>query len=184
MADAQHFVRDDVRAFLDLIEQLGRPGVEELPVAEGRQAMAALGMIAEAPPRDLAVIKNLKCPGPAGDIPVRLYDTKETREAGPVVLFLHGGGFVIGDLDIYNSVCTEICAQLDLPVVSVDYRLAPEAPFPAAPTIAKPQRAGSPPTRRNWAAFAQALCRWAIAPEATLPSSRPMLCVPSPLKYR
>ena len=133
MADTEHFVRDDVRTFLNLLEQANRPGVEELPIEEGRQGMAALNLLAEAPPRNLAVIENLSCPGPDGDIPLRLYDTRETREAGPIVLFIHGGGFVIGDLDIYHSICTEICAQLDLPVVSVDYRRAPEAPFPAAP---------------------------------------------------
>ncbi|NVD43947.1 alpha/beta hydrolase [Altererythrobacter sp. HHU K3-1] len=116
-----------------MLEQMGRPGVEDLPIAEGRQGMAAMGKLAEADPVDLAVIRDLTCPGPAGDIPLRLYDTKDTREAGPVVVFMHGGGFVIGDLEIYHSLCTHICERLDLPVVSVDYRLAPEAPFPAAP---------------------------------------------------
>ena len=133
MPDTEHFVRDDVAGFLAMLEQLGRPGVEELPLDEGRAGMRAMGTIAEAEPRELAVIRDLTCPGPDGDIPLRFYDTKETREPGPVVLFLHGGGFVIGDLEVYHSLCTEISAVLDLPVVSVDYRLAPEHPFPAAP---------------------------------------------------
>lgn len=133
MASGEHYVRDDVRGFLAMLEQLGRPGIETLPVEEGRQGMAAMGKIAEADPKELAVIRDLACPGPAGDIPLRLYDRREEREAGPVILFIHGGGFVIGDLEIYHSLCTEIAWQMDLPVVSVDYRLAPEAPFPAAP---------------------------------------------------
>ena len=81
----------------------------------------------------MAVIKDLTCPGPAGDIPVRFYDVRDARDPSPVVLFFHGGGFVIGDLDTHNSLCTELSAVLDLPVLAVHYRLAPEPPFPAAP---------------------------------------------------
>lgn len=133
MADTEHFVRDDVRNFLDMLEQMGGKGVEEVGAVEGRMQMRTLGMLAEAPARDLAVIKDLACPGPAGEIPLRLYDANENREAGPCVVFIHGGGFVIGDIEVYNSLCTEIAHRLDLPVVSVEYRLAPEHPFPAAP---------------------------------------------------
>ena len=133
MADTEHFVREDVRGFLDMLEQIGGQGVEEVGAEIGRQQMRAMGSLAEAPARTIAVKRDLACPGPAGDIPLRFYDTKETREAGPCVVFFHGGGFVIGDLEVYDSLCTEIAHQLDLPVVSVDYRLAPEHPFPAAP---------------------------------------------------
>lgn len=133
MADTEHFVRDDVRGFLDMLEQIGGKGVEEVGAVEGRVQMKTMGQLAEAAPRDLAVKKDLSCPGPAGDIPLRLYDTRETREAGPCVVFIHGGGFVIGDIEVYDSLCTEFSHQLDLPVVSVEYRLAPEHPFPAAP---------------------------------------------------
>ena len=133
MADTEHFVRDDVRGFLDMLEQIGGKGVEEVGAVEGRVQMKTMGQLAEAPPRDLAVKKDLTCPGPAGDIPLRFYDAKDTREAGPCVVFIHGGGFVIGDIEVYDSLCTEIAHQLDLPVVSVEYRLAPEHPFPAAP---------------------------------------------------
>lgn len=133
MTDTEYFVRDDVRNFLDMLEQMGGKGVEEVGAVEGRMQMRTLGTLAEAPPRDLPVKKDLTCPGPAGEIPLRLYDTKENREAGPCVVFIHGGGFVIGDIEVYNSLCTEIAHRLDLPVVSIEYRLAPEHPFPAAP---------------------------------------------------
>lgn len=133
MPATDHFVRDDVRALLAMLEQIGSPGVEEVGAVEGRVQMRAMSDLAEADPAPLAVIRDLTCPGPAGDIPLRFYDTQETRAPGPVVVFIHGGGFVIGDLEVYHSVCTEISRQLDLPVVSVDYRLAPEHPFPAAP---------------------------------------------------
>ena len=133
MADTEHFVRDDVRAFLSMLEQIGGKGVEEVGHIAGREQMRAMGSLAEADAASLPVIRDLTCPGPGGAIPLRLYDTQETRGPGPVVIFIHGGGFVIGDLEVYHALCTEISRQLDLPVVSVDYRLAPEHPFPAAP---------------------------------------------------
>ncbi len=133
MADAEHYVREDVRAFLAFLAAQNGPELDEVPLDEARGQFRAMGMLAEAEPRELAVIKDLTCPGPGGDIPMRLYDPRETREPGPVVMFFHGGGFVIGDLETHHALCTEIAATLDLPVVAVDYRLAPEAPFPAAP---------------------------------------------------
>lgn len=133
MADSEHFVREDVRGFLDTLRAMGGPGVEEVGAVAGREQMRMLGGLAEAEARELPVIKDLVCPGPAGDIPLRLYDTTDHREPGPVVVFIHGGGFVIGDIGVYNALCTEIAHTLDLPVVSVEYRLAPEHPFPAAP---------------------------------------------------
>lgn len=133
MPDTEHFVRDDVRGFLNMLEQMGGKGVEEVGHVEGREQMKAVTALAESAPRQLAVQRDLTCPGPAGEIPLRFYDTKEERGPSPCVVFLHGGGFVIGDIEVYNSLCTEISHQLDLPVVSVEYRLAPEHPFPAAP---------------------------------------------------
>ena len=133
MDKTEHYVREDVRGFLDMLEQMGGKGVEEVGAVDGRQQMRAMKAVAEADNRALAVHRDLTCPGPEGDIPLRLYDTKESRKAGPCVVFIHGGGFVIGDIEVYDSLCSEIAHQLDLPVVSVEYRLAPEHPFPAAP---------------------------------------------------
>jgi acetyl esterase len=95
--------------------------------------MQAMGGVAELPLGELAVHKDISIPGPAGTIPARLYDARDSREPGPVMVFFHGGGFVIGDLDTHGPYCAEVARQLDMPVVSVDYRLAPEHPFPAAP---------------------------------------------------
>lgn len=133
MADAEHYVREDVRAFLTFLEAQNGPELDEVPLDEARGQYRAMAMLAEAEPHELAVIKDLTCPGPAGDVPLRLYDARESRDPGPLVMFFHGGGFVIGDLETHHALCTEIAAALDLPVVAVDYRLAPEAPFPAAP---------------------------------------------------
>lgn len=127
-----HFVRPDMQAFLDGLAAMAGPTLDDMTLEEARASYVALHAMADRPARDLAVIRDLSCPGPAGDIPLRLYDARETREAGPIITFYHGGGFVIGDLDTHQSLCTEIAALMDLPVVAVDYRLAPEHPFPAA----------------------------------------------------
>lgn len=131
MTDSTHPIREDVAGFLALINSLPVP--EALIPEEQRAGYLGLKAMTEADPRPMAVIKDLACPGPAGPIPVRFYDVRESRDPSPVVLFFHGGGFVIGDLDTHNSLCTELSAELDLPVLAVDYRLAPEHPFPAAP---------------------------------------------------
>lgn len=133
IAPSTHFVRPDVRAFLDFLNASPAPPMSQLPLDLARASYIAMGELAELPPRELAVIRDLAAPGPAGEIPVRLYDLRETREAGPALVFFHGGGFVIGDLDSHHALCTEIAAELDLPVIAVHYRLAPEHPFPAAP---------------------------------------------------
>lgn len=132
MSDSEPYVRADVRAFLDLLAQAGGPPIDEVSIEDARAAYQALHNLADRPARDLAVIRDLSCPGPAGNIRLRLYDARETRGPGPLIVFYHGGGFVIGDLDTHHNLCTEIAAQMDLPVVAVDYRLAPEHPFPAA----------------------------------------------------
>ena len=131
MADDSIYVRPDVAGFLALVNSVPQP--EALIPEEQRAGYLAMKAMTEADPRPLAVIKDLNCPGPAGPIAVRFYDVREAREPSPVILFFHGGGYVIGDLDTHNSLCTELSHVLDLPVLAVDYRLAPEAPFPAAP---------------------------------------------------
>lgn len=130
MSDTPNF-REDVQGFLALVNSLPVP--EALVPEEQRVGYLGLKAMTEADPRPMAVIRDLTCPGPAGPIPMRFYDVRESRDPSPVILFFHGGGFVIGDLDTHNSLCTELSAELDLPVLAVDYRLAPEHPFPAAP---------------------------------------------------
>ncbi len=128
---ADPYVRPDVRQFLDYLNALPGPKSHELPPAEARLLMQKMRHVAELPLGELAVIRDLSCPGPAGDIPLRLFDARETRGPGPLVFFMHGGGFVLGDLDSHESLCAEIARTLDLPVLAVDYRLAPEHPWPA-----------------------------------------------------
>lgn len=127
------YVRPDVRKFLDYLNALPGPKTHEVPPAEARAMMRAMRHVADTPLGELAVIRDLSCPGPRGEIGLRLFDARESRAPGPLFFFLHGGGFVFGDLDSHESFCAEMARQLDLPVLAVDYRLAPEDPWPAAP---------------------------------------------------
>ena len=127
------FVRPDVAVFLNFLNNVPGPKMHEVTPDDARAQMRMMGLVAELPVGDLAVIRDLEIPGPAGVIPARLYDARESRSAGPVMVFYHGGGFVIGDLETHGPYCAEAARQLDMPVISIDYRLAPEHPFPAAP---------------------------------------------------
>ncbi|CAN5330359.1 alpha/beta hydrolase [soil metagenome] len=127
------YVRPDVKAFLAFLNNLPGPKMHELDPVSARAQYTAMKDVADPPIGELSTIKDLAIPGPAGDIPARLFDPKVSREPGPVMLFFHGGGFVIGDLETHASFCAEMARVLDMAVVAVDYRLAPEGKWPAAP---------------------------------------------------
>lgn len=128
-----HYVRPDVAKFLAFLNALPGPRTHEMTAPQARQAMLAMRDLADAPVGELAVIRDVEMPGPGGPLRLRVYDAQASRVPGPVMVFFHGGGFVVGDLDSHEPLCAEIARVLDIPVVSVDYRLAPEDPFPAAP---------------------------------------------------
>jgi acetyl esterase len=128
---SEPFVRPDVRIFLDYLNNLPGPRSQEVGPVEARILMQKSRHVADAPAGELALIRNLAAPGPVGDVPLRLYDAREERGPGPVLVFFHGGGFVMGDLETHEPFCAHLARELDLPVVAVDYRLAPEHPWPA-----------------------------------------------------
>jgi acetyl esterase len=133
MTTDQPFVRADVAQLLALLAQAPGPKMHEVDAPTARTMMRQMMSLMERPAPALSVRRDLAIPGPAGAIPARLYRAEATDGPGPVVTFFHGGGWVIGDLEVYDSLCAEIARLTGLTVVSVDYRLAPEAPFPAAP---------------------------------------------------
>ena len=130
---SEPYVRPDVRRFLDYLNALPGPRSHQVGPQEARNMMHASRHVADAPVGELAVIEDLTMPGPGGDLALRLYDARAERDPGPVVMFFHGGGFVLGDLHTHEPFCAEIARLLDLPVVAVAYRLAPEHPWPAGP---------------------------------------------------
>lgn len=91
---------------------------------------AAPHLDAKAPP--LEEVRDLSVPGPAGERPARLYIPQGSSAPAPTVLFLHGGGYVIGDLDTHDPLCRRLAAISGVRVLALDYRLAPEHAFPAA----------------------------------------------------
>ena len=129
--------RPDVRSFLDALAANPRPAFTYDNIAELRPLAAGGFELIDPPVGELARTEDLVMPGPGGDLPLRWFDARHERERGPVVIFFHGGGFVIGGVDTHNALCAEIARQLDVPVVSVGYRLAPEDPWPAAPDDAE-----------------------------------------------
>lgn len=131
------FVRTDVRQFLTMLEAMPGPKLHEMEPAAARAQYLAMKDLADLPIGTLAVDRALDLPGPAGRIAARLFDARADREPGPLVLFCHGGGFVIGNPATHASFCAEMARVLDLPVLSIDYRLAPEHRWPAAPDDAE-----------------------------------------------
>jgi acetyl esterase len=131
MSENPPFVRPDVALFLQFLNAVPGPKFWEVTVEEARTITAAMRDVADAPVGDLAVIRDIEIPGPAGTIAARVYDSRNERDPGPVMVFYHGGGFVIGSLYTYEPYCAEVARLLDLPVISIDYRLSPEHPFPA-----------------------------------------------------
>ncbi|MBT2189261.1 alpha/beta hydrolase [Sphingobium nicotianae] len=134
---AAPFIRPDAAAFLASSNDSAIPPLETLSVHDARVLMRAMGIDADLPAVRLPVCRSFKVKRPVGDIALRLYDRRRSRGAGPLILFFHGGGFVIGDLESHNSFCTWLADRFDLPVLAVDYRLSPEHPFPAAPEDAE-----------------------------------------------
>ena len=121
-------VDPQIQALLDLRAKL--PPLHTLSVADARQQMAARDIPRLRIP-DVASVVNRDMQGPAGSLPLRIY---MPRGEGPfpLMVFFHGSGFVVCDLDTHDSICRNLCAGADCVVVSVDYRLAPEHKFPAA----------------------------------------------------
>ncbi len=100
---------------------------------EAARAQYRLGSAATAgPPIPMARVGELTIPGPAGTIAARLYDRgARTATPRPIIVYYHGGGWVIGDLDTHDGLCRFLAAATGALVLSIDYRLAPEHPFPA-----------------------------------------------------
>jgi len=119
------------KALLDAMPPM--PDFDTIPLELLRQGMAAQNALApDAEPVPVAKVENRAIPGPAGEIPLRIY-TPEGSGPFPVLVYFHGGGFVLCDLDTHDGTCRSLARAAEVVVVSVDYRLAPEHRFPAGP---------------------------------------------------
>ena len=121
-----------VQVMLDQAASLGGPKTYELSPDEARRGYEALASL-NGPLVDVASVVDDKVDGPAGSIPVRIYTPSgDIDGARPVVVHYHGGGWTLGGLDSHDAVCRLLADGSGAIVVAVDYRLAPENPYPAA----------------------------------------------------
>lgn len=107
------------------------PAIESLAPAEARAVFDAMAKARGGTPAPIAGAEDRGVPGPGGEVPVRIY-RPETAGTRPAVLYFHGGGHVLGNLDTHDVVARNLCGGSQAVVLSVDYRMGPEHRFPAA----------------------------------------------------
>lgn len=126
-------LQPDTKAFVEMVElaRADGPSVSEQTPEFARDRYQAMAHILGEGPELPHETSDTEIPGPNGPIPIRVYRPSD-EETLPALVFYHGGGFVIGDLETHDKECRLLCANANCIVVAVDYRLAPESPFPAA----------------------------------------------------
>jgi len=122
-----------VRQLLEAAEAEGNPPLESFSPEEARKLAIESLKLAGGTMEPVHSIENLRIPGPDGEIPIRIY-TPDAPAPRPALVYFHGGGWVVCDLDTHEVVCTAMARRAGAVVVAVDYRLAPEHKFPAAVT--------------------------------------------------
>jgi acetyl esterase len=119
------------QALLDQMAEAGAPPFESLTPEQAREMILQMRELA-GPPEPVAKVEDSQIPTPGGKIPVRVY-TPDGTGPFPLLVYFHGGGWVIGTVDTVDAPCRALANRAGCVVVSVDYRLAPEHKFPAAP---------------------------------------------------
>jgi len=124
------------RALLDLIEQKGFPPTHTLCVGDARAVYRERRHLTQPLPPEVGCVHDLWASGPNGPVSPRLYRPlgADGDSVLPVLVYYHGGGWVMGDLDTHDTLCRELANLSGCAVVAVDYRLGPEHRFPAAVT--------------------------------------------------
>lgn len=120
----------EIRDYLDRMAALAPAPAWEQPLADTRRGIREIS--ATLPRATVGSTEDVTVPGPGGDLALRVYQPPTPHAGRGLVVFLHGGGFVFGDLDSHDPACRRLCAEAEVSVIGVDYRLAPEAQFPAA----------------------------------------------------
>lgn len=122
------------QALLRLLQEKGVLPPQSLPPAEARRLYRERAGYTQPPRAPVALARDLAIPGPGGPLAARLLRPQGSAddESLPILIFFHGGGWVIGDLDTHETLCRELANGAGCAVLSVDYRLAPEHRYPAA----------------------------------------------------
>ena len=129
-SDAASVIDPEARAYLNWLQALGLPPLLEQGVEEARRQNRMRAPMLAGEPEPVASIEDIRVPGPRGSIGCRIY-APVRGESLPALLYLHGGGWVLGDLDTHDSVCRALARRAGCVVLSLDYGLAPEHRFPA-----------------------------------------------------
>jgi acetyl esterase len=126
-------VHPDVEAMLAAARAADAPPFEAMEPVVCREAYSARRPIVQEPRDEVSVLRDLSAERPGGAVTLRLYRPLGTTESEllPGLLYLHGGGWVLGNLDTHDAICCRLANEARCAVVAVDYRLAPEHPFPA-----------------------------------------------------
>ncbi len=123
----------ETKAILDMMATQESKPLSDTSPAEFREQYRATSEMMDGTDIEIDCTEDRSIPGPAGDIPVRIYrPVVSNTDLLPILVFYHGGGWVIGDLDTHDAACRHICGDAGIIVMAVDYRLGPENPFPAA----------------------------------------------------
>ncbi len=122
---------DEIRPLVDLMNAAAGPPAHAVPIAQARAAHVRETEVLSGPGEPVAEVRELELPGPGGAIPVRVFRPAGEGPLG-LVVYLHGGGWAIGDLDGFDPLCRALANASGAIVASVAYRLAPEHRFPAA----------------------------------------------------
>ena len=121
----------DAAAILERIRAAGVPPWHTLAPVEGREVYRRRALLFQEAPIDVGTVWDTTIPSPAGPLGIRVY-RPDGGPPRPIFVYLHGGGWTLGDLDTHDTVCRRIARAADCMVVAVDYRLSPEFPYPAA----------------------------------------------------
>lgn len=121
----------EVSEMLELMEQMGVPPLSSLSV-EGARNLASELFAHEDEPESVGNVQQFSIAGPEESIPIRIYTPESEQSPHPVLVYFHGGGWVLGDIEMTDDTCRALVNEANCIVVSVDYRLAPEHKFPAA----------------------------------------------------
>lgn len=124
----------EAKALLDAVKAANRPEYADLGAEGARKLYKDTRGAVTPPPPEVSEVDNIAAPGPHGPIPLRYYRPAgvDKKEQLPAVVFYHGGGWVIGDLDTHDVACRTLANEARCAVVSVDYRMGPEHKFPCA----------------------------------------------------
>jgi acetyl esterase len=142
------------RQVLDLMAASGAPTIDQLPPAQARALAQQAFVSMQGPKPEVASVSDFQVDGAGGTMPLRVYRPQGSTadEVLPVCLYFHGGGFVIGDIPVYDNLCRILANAARCAVILVEYRLAPEARFPAADrsSMRRPARQPTASSTMQW----------------------------------